>query len=612
MLKNWTLGTRIASGTIIMLVLAVIVGMAGYFGLTRMLAAVSFYKDINSLQSTISSVKGMTDQYLLATFGGDSQEKEHAQKETLSLLSKGMELAESIKGQLTADEDSGKRLENAVKGMANYRQSINEYALSEEEKVRLNLEIMETFRQMVENMKGLIFVEEVDIAGRLLIANFSKYTNSASSDNWKRVEADTVSFGKIFDDWYVKISNSDELREIGDKIKAQFNSVNVLLGSYHAKVNDQVKLWGLMNDHIKSLIDICTELGSMSVEKLRAQAKSSSNFIFGFIIAALLIGALYAIFSTKKIVGTIKTFIKGVFDTAEQVSSGAGQVSSASQILAEGASEQAASLEETSSSLEEMSSMVKQNADHADEAKSMMAEASQVLDKVNTHMNDMAEAIGEINKSSEETGRIIKTIDEIAFQTNLLALNAAVEAARAGEAGAGFAVVADEVRNLALRAAEAADNTANLIETTIRTVKNGNELTKLTQDAFKENLEISGKVASLVEEIAMASREQSEGVEQINKAVSQMERMVQQNSTSAEESASASKEMDAQSDNLKDMVTDLALFIGGISLKNQEHHRKEIPPIEPTSYENQKHLFMDQEIIAKELGTNKSNEVSTE
>ena len=132
----------------------------------------------------------------------------------------------------------------------------------------------------------------------------------------------------------------------------------------------------------------------------------------------------------------------------DQVSSAASQVASASQQLAEGTSEQASSLEETSSSLEEMSSMTKQNADHANQAKAMMTEANQIVEKVNRHMMDMAGAVDEITRSSEETGKIIKTIDEIAFQTNLLALNAAVEAARAGEAGAGFAVVADEVRKV--------------------------------------------------------------------------------------------------------------------------------------------------------------------
>ena len=156
--------------------------------------------------------------------------------------------------------------------------------------------------------------------------------------------------------------------------------------------------------------------------------------------------------------------------------------------------------------------MTSQNADNARQAKTMMGEAQQIVESVNQHMGQMAGAIGEITKSSEETGKIIKTIDEIAFQTNLLALNAAVEAARAGEAGAGFAVVADEVRNLAMRASEAAKNTSALIENTIKAVKKGNELTLATQEAFKRNVGISGKIGKLIDEIAAASQEQAQGV----------------------------------------------------------------------------------------------------
>ena len=199
-------------------------------------------------------------------------------------------------------------------------------------------------------------------------------------------------------------------------------------------------------------------------------------------------------------------------DGAEQVSAAAHQVSASSQSLAEGTSEQASSLEETSSSLEELSAMTTQNADHVHQAKTMMTEANQIVEKVNRHMMDMAGAVDEITRSSEETGKIVKTIDEIAFQTNLLALNAAVEAARAGEAGAGFAVVADEVRNLALRASEAAKNTSNLIENTIKAVRKGNDLTNATQEAFKENSAISQKIAQLVDEIATASEEQAQGI----------------------------------------------------------------------------------------------------
>jgi methyl-accepting chemotaxis protein len=193
----------------------------------------------------------------------------------------------------------------------------------------------------------------------------------------------------------------------------------------------------------------------------------------------------------------------------------------------------------------------------------MMAQTRQIVDKVDNHMNRMAGAIVEITKTSEETGKIIKTIDEIAFQTNLLALNAAVEAARAGVAGAGFAVVANEVRNLALRAAEAARNTNGLIENTINAVKQGSQLTSETQEAFRENVEVAVKVSQLIDEIASASQEQAQGIAQINGAVSEMDKVTQKSAANAEESAAVSEELTAQASQMKSAIADLAVVIGG-------------------------------------------------
>jgi len=215
-----------------------------------------------------------------------------------------------------------------------------------------------------------------------------------------------------------------------------------------------------------------------------------------------------------------------------------GQSVVMSQNLSEAASEQASSLEETSSSLEEMTSMTKQNAGNATEANNLMTMAQQVIEKANVSMNELTGSMKEIAMGSEQTQKIIKTIDEIAFQTNLLALNAAVEAARAGEAGAGFAVVADEVRNLAMRAAEAAKSTSGLIEDIVKKIRNGDKLVGVTNEAFKEITASSTKVVRLIGEIAGASQEQSNGIEQLNRAVADMNSVTQQNAAGAEELAS--------------------------------------------------------------------------
>jgi methyl-accepting chemotaxis protein len=287
-----------------------------------------------------------------------------------------------------------------------------------------------------------------------------------------------------------------------------------------------------------------------------------------WLIAMVAVIGIAAIVTVALLVGRsisrpINRVVKGLNSGAEQVAAASSQVSSASQSLAQGASEQAASLEETSGSMEEMASMTKRNAESAKQADGLMQEAAQVVDKAGNSMGDLKEAMDRITSASDEMAKIIKTIDEIAFQTNLLALNAAVEAARAGEAGAGFAVVADEVRNLAMRAAEAAKNTSELIEGNITNIRQGSKLVQATDHDFSQVAESAQKVGGLVAEIAQASSEQAQGIEQINTATGEMDKVTQQVAANAEESAASSEELNAQAETMQSMVAELAALVEG-------------------------------------------------
>ena len=330
-------------------------------------------------------------------------------------------------------------------------------------------------------------------------------------------------------------------------------------------INEILAPQSKMLQQLESFVRLGNELSLNDGQASEQAASSGKALLLSLGAAASVVGLLMAFFITRSVTGSIGRAVEGLTEGADQVASASSQVASASQELAEGASQQAASLEETSSSLEEMASMTKQNAENANQANALMNKTRQVVEQANGSMAHLTASMEEISRASEATSKIIRTIDEIAFQTNLLALNAAVEAARAGEAGAGFAVVADEVRNLAMRAAEAAKNTADLIEGTVKKIKEGSEVVQKTNAEFSEVQTSSARMGELVGEISAASGEQAQGIEQISKAVTEMENVIQRNSASAEESASASEEMSAQAQQMKQFVGELATLVGGAS-----------------------------------------------
>ena len=286
------------------------------------------------------------------------------------------------------------------------------------------------------------------------------------------------------------------------------------------------------------------------------------------LVSLILLGAVvigFYFFSKHFINRPLSRAIGHIEAASAQTVSAAGEISSASQSLAEGASEQAAALEETSASLEEMSSMTKRNSENANQANDLAKQTRSSADKGAAEMQQMSAAMEAIKSSSDDIAKIIKTIDEIAFQTNILALNAAVEAARAGEAGMGFAVVAEEVRNLAQRSALAAKETAGKIEGAITKTGQGVEISSKVAERLNQIVAKVRQVDELVAEVAGASREQTQGIGQINTAVGQMDKVTQSNAANAEESAAAAEELNAQASTMKQSVIELLHLVGGSS-----------------------------------------------
>ncbi|WP_228370017.1 methyl-accepting chemotaxis protein [Caldicellulosiruptor saccharolyticus] len=258
--------------------------------------------------------------------------------------------------------------------------------------------------------------------------------------------------------------------------------------------------------------------------------------------------------SFENMINSLNQLIAGIKSASEQVALGAKQLSDASQSLAEGASEQASVIEELNASIEEVSTQTKQNAHNVEEASKFANQVKGDARHGIEQMQEMIKAMEEINTVSSNISKIIKAIDEIAFQTNILALNAAVEAARAGSYGKGFAVVAEEVRNLATRSANAAKETSELIETTIKKIETGNIIAKQTQSALDKISSGVDKMVMIMNDILYSSREQSQAIEQITEGINQVANVVQTNSANAQQTAAASEELFSQSESLKALI----------------------------------------------------------
>jgi methyl-accepting chemotaxis protein len=301
----------------------------------------------------------------------------------------------------------------------------------------------------------------------------------------------------------------------------------------------------------------------------QAQKSSMNSAVRGVNLTLLLaaaacvgLGMILAWLITRGITKPLRKVIVGLRSGYTNVSQASQSITNSSASVAESASRQAASLEETASSMEEMSAVIQSNAENASQADSLMQQTKGIVLEADQSLGSLKSAMDNIVEASDETAKIIKTIDEIAFQTNLLALNAAVEAARAGEAGSGFAVVADEVRSLAMRAAEAAKNTADLIDTNLQNINSGAKLLHNTEESFNQLRQSAEKTSSLVNEIALSSREQAEGIDQVNQALSQMDNDTQRTAAMAQESSGAAEELTAEEKQMEEYVENLVKLVG--------------------------------------------------
>jgi methyl-accepting chemotaxis protein len=317
-----------------------------------------------------------------------------------------------------------------------------------------------------------------------------------------------------------------------------------------------------MREHVNKLEEVNVNLAAAAETDAEATYSTTRMTLWAATLVGIGLAAVLAWAVSRWVAVRVGQSAETINESATAVAAAAAQLASSSQTLSSGATEQAASLEETSASTEELAAMTRQNASNTSVAASTMADTERLVGDANTALGAMSASMTAIQDSSAKVGRILKTIDEIAFQTNILALNAAVEAARAGEAGLGFAVVADEVRALAQRAAQAARDTASLIDDSIQAASDGTTRVGAVSQVIGAMTESTSRVRSLIDEISAASRQQSQGIDQIAQAIAQMEKVTQHTAASAEESAAASEELLANAETARHAVQALMALAG--------------------------------------------------
>jgi methyl-accepting chemotaxis protein len=591
MFKNLRLSAKMALGFGAIVAVALVLGLTGWYGISRLANTFSMTRAGNECLNLTNSTGLLRREFAIQGFAVAAGQTQNAAEKWQVAYQHMVDAMDSLRSRSGLPRRHRETLESALQSAHEYEQAFGlqkeSQSIKDESFARwgkIGWEITGEIQTVLEEViapaqqrarasnntaamsRWARISESLDrdfVEPFLLLRVYAVYLAKTDADKqWEGFQKQLATVKEGLSGWRALVGGNAELEAVASQFGRHIADYEQSGIAYYNGVSKRREADRMMASSAAAIMSSIQSIEEGLSGDMEAITSRTNALMLIMTIIGILAGITLAFVITRSIVGPLNRIIKGLGEGSDQVASASEQLSGSSQQMSEGASEQASSLEEVSSSLEEMSSMTKQNAGNSQQVNGLMEETKSLVGKGQESMGALSGAINEIKDSSDATARIIKTIDEIAMQTNLLALNAAVEAARAGEAGRGFAVVAEEVRNLAQRSAEAAKNTAELIETSQLNSEKGVTVAQDTNAAITAIAESSSKVAGLVAEIAAASSEQSQGIDQINTAVAQMDQVTQTNAANAEESASASEELAGQAQSLNGMIAELVSLIG--------------------------------------------------